>query len=105
MTQYFQVGEEVIVAVPNQPQFDGPAIVLEAEAPHIVGWTSPHCGQHWLKATSQYSYWLDISAIDRVEGWSGYFAQSSLRKKPKPSDDAFESMMTAIKSGLITVKI
>ena len=89
---YFSVGEEVIVVVEHGSQHNGDH-VIEAILPK---------GRHELPETGGFHNVTDLFAYKMVgigyddvpDEYSGYFKQSSLRKKHKPSDESFTDMIT-----------
>lgn len=78
----FRVGEEVVLQSINYPELNGNAIVQKVDSGYEEGSKKP-C----------YGYVLNIGN-PLYPGW----AESALRKKHKPSDHSFDSLIAELKS-------
>jgi len=85
MTQpKFSVGEEVILCSKNCPEFNGEYTVVAS----FYGETFSRQGKRYIG----WNYDLDSTHVN-------YWWETALRKKHKPSDMSFDSLMNSIKSG------
>jgi len=92
---YFQVGEEVLIQCETSPQDNGDATVLSVLPPSSVEIKNPMSSGDFIDPHNQNIYWMDKSYVE-PEGWSGWYFQSTLRKKHKPSTKSFSQLITNI---------
>lgn len=90
MTQpYFSIGEEVILISIDNPRLNGEYTIERYMPPQPC--INPLTGR--LNTSTNHAYKLHgIEPEDTTKG-SGYFRQSSLRKKHRPSDESFSELM------------
>ena len=93
MTQpYFNVGETVILQSVDDPHLSGEHAIEHCLA--IGAHANPYKDGFTVTITESYGYKLfGIDHGDTISG-SGYYRQSALRKKHKPSDESFSEIMT-----------
>lgn len=91
---YFQVGEEVILVSKSVPELNG-EYVVEHALPH-GNWPNPYPSEFKrINVTEGAGYKLmGIEASETIP--TGYFKQSALRKKHKPSSQSFSNLITNI---------
>jgi hypothetical protein len=85
---YFKVGEEVILQSTLYPELNGDCIVTEVLEPRP---RLSHFRSGITKVTSQYVYYTTIS---NSNNWP--WAESTLRKKHKPSTESLSSMIAKL---------
>lgn len=76
----FSVGEEVLLQSVRYPELNGECTVLDVRN---------------STDNKTFGYKLTIAAPEPTNGW---WIQSALRKKHKPSDHSFDSLMADLKS-------
>jgi len=90
---YFEVGETVILRSPNSPALGGEYIV-EHSLPYGEHPNKFDSEFHNVRVTEAFGYKLvGIEPKDTTHG-SGYFRQSSLKKKHKPFGKSFQELIT-----------
>ena len=95
----FQVGEEVILQSKTHPQFNGEYVVEEIFKTGDTG-ICRVTGQHFIVDSSKYttfSHHLDKPLVLTGGNMEANVWESELKKKPKPSEDSFEELMTNLK--------
>jgi hypothetical protein len=85
---YFKVGEEVILQSNLYPELNGDCIVTEVLEPKP---RISHFANGITKVTSQYVYY---TTIKNSNNWP--WAESTLRKKHKPSAESLSSMIAKL---------
>lgn len=106
MKPLFSVGEEIIIQSKHYPEYnDVEDVVVEVIDTGISefpsAWREPVTGS-LVRLVSRYAYLLQNNTERKantdqcsvIRTWS----ETALRKKHKPSDDSFESMMTKLKN-------
>lgn len=91
--QYFEIGEEVILCSVDCPEENGPTVILDVMAPSDCETFNRHKPGELLEPYALWSYWL-LCSESHTSYSSGWFRQTALRKKPPPSTESFEGMMS-----------
>jgi len=87
---YFEVGEEVILESKSAPEWNGEH-VIEHVLPNGT-WVNPSECTH-VHITEGFGYKL-MGVESSEKRVTGYFVQSALRKKHKPSGKSFQELIT-----------
>lgn len=82
---YFSVGEEVILVSEYYPEYNGEYIVEVIKGPNTF--LCPYSGNKVF--LDEVGYKLDGLTFNNESNW---WAQNTLRKKPKLSDDEFDEI-------------
>lgn len=94
--QYFEIGEEIILASENRPELNGEYIIKDVMPPNRINYICTVTGSLMRANTDFFCYALDglVFECRKTKNPSAFWHQSALRKKHKPSEESFSEIMS-----------
>lgn len=105
MNNWFEVGEEVIIQSISNPQYNGESFIIKGILDKNDRYKDRLNGTRYFM-TDGPGFIMEQILEDKTEndGREAVFCSSALRKKHKPSDESFQSIMQSIKSNVSIIE-